>query len=149
MIVAATQRVAHAQPAGSDATISGFSIPEVDENGDVKWRVMGDSARLKPTGGPIDITKVRLEMYRNTKVDMVLTSPQCLFDREKREAETDAPVEIVGRSLVITGNGFFWSGTNNLLVIRNNAKVIVTDMKSLTKPTNNNNTNFVPKEAAK
>jgi hypothetical protein len=134
MMVMATQRSSVAESTGSEATISGFSIPEVDENGDMKWRVMGESARLKPTGGPIDITKVRLEMYKNARVDMVLTSPRCLFDREKREAETDAPVEITGRSLVITGDGFFWSGTNNLLVIRNNARVIVSDMRAITAP---------------
>jgi len=119
------------------ATVTGFSIPEVGEDGEMKWKVLGDSARFNPSGGPVDITQVRMELYRNAKVDMVLTSSRCLFDREKREAETEAPVEISGKNIVITGDGFFWSGTNNLLVIRNNARVIVTNAKSfMNEPTN-------------
>ena len=73
-------------------------------------------------------------MYKDSKVDMVLTSTQCLYDREQRVAETEAPVEIKGNNITITGNGFFWSGTNNLLVIRHDAKVVITDSKSFVKP---------------
>ena len=123
-----------AQPSKDVATITGFSIPEVDENGQLKWKVLGESARLNPSGGPVDITRVRMEMYKDSQVDMVLTSPQCLYDREKRQAETEAPVEINGKNILITGDGFFWNGAENLLVIRHNAKAVVTDSKSFVKP---------------
>jgi hypothetical protein len=126
-----------AQPITGEATITGFSIPEVDDSGALKWKVLGDSARFKPTGGPIDITQVRMELYKDSKVDMVLTSRQCFFDREKREAQTDAPVEITGRNLTITGNGFFWSGPDNLLVIRNNARVVLNNVQPLATASTN------------
>jgi len=119
-----------AQSTGDVATITGFSIPELDENGKVKWKVLGDLAKFNTAGGPADITRVRMEMYKDSQVDMVLTSPQCFYDREKREAETDAPVQITGKNLYITGTGFFWSGTNNLFVIRNHAHVFVANQKT-------------------
>lgn len=126
------------------ATITGFSIPEVDDTGELKWKVLGDYARFNPHGGPADITRLRMEMYKGTNVDMVLTSPQCLYDREKREAETEAPVQITGKDLFVTGNGFFWSGTNNLLVIRRDARVVLKNSKSFVKPSTNDVTQTNP-----
>ncbi len=126
------------------ATITGFSIPQLDDNGVLKWKVLGDSARFNPDGGPVDITQVKMEMYKNARVDMVLTSPRCRFDREKQEAMTDAPVEIKGKNVVITGTGFFWSGTNNLLVIRRDARAVVANPRAFLKPS----TNGVPATAS-
>lgn len=125
------------QQTGDVATITGFSIPEVDDQGVLKWKVLGDFATFNPHGGPVDITRVRMEMYKDAQADMVLTSPKCLYDRERREAQTDAPVQITGKNLFITGTGFFWSGTNNLLVIRRDARVVVTNAKTFAKPATN------------
>ena len=130
MVFAWGARLAVAQQQTNDvATITGFSIPEVDDQGVLKWKVLGDFATFNPHGGPVDITRVRMEMYKDSQVDMVLTSPQCWYDREKREAQTDAPVQITGKNLFVTGNGFYWSGTNTLLVIRANAHVFVLNQK--------------------
>ena len=143
-------RHALGQQSSNVATMTGFSIPEVDDSGQLKWKVIGESARLNPTGGPVDITQVRMEMYKDSRVDMVLTSPQCFFDRDKRQAETEAPVQITGKNIIITGDGFFWSGSDNLLVIRHNAKAVVTDSKSFGKPSSDAAaTNRPPPEAGK
>lgn len=120
---------ARAQAVSGDATITGFSIPEVDEEGRVKWKLLGDTAVLKASG-PVDIRGMRIEMYKNETVDLVLRSTRCLYDRDRQEAHTDTPVEIKGRDIVVTGDGFFWSNTNNLLVIRRNAKVVFTNPKA-------------------
>ena len=130
-------RPVSAQPTNDVATITGFSIPEVDDKGEMKWKVLGDFAKFNPRGGPVDITGVRLEMYKNANVDMVLTSPQCLYDRDKREAETESPVRITGKDMSITGNGFYWSGTNNMVVIRRNARVVVNNSKAFVKTSTN------------
>lgn len=114
----------HAQTEVNEATVTGFSIPEVDDEGRMRWKVMGESARFKPQG-PVHIEGARLEMYRDEQVDIVLTTPHCTYDRQRQEAKTDSPVRIEGKDVVVTGNGFFWSGTSNLVVIRKNARVVM------------------------
>ena len=138
-VVAWAMSPARAQTEVHEATITGFSIPEVDEEGQIRWKVMGDSARFKPAG-PVHIEGVRLELYKDEKVDMVLTAPHCTYDREKQEATTDSPVRIEGHNVLVTGTGFFWSGTNNLVVIRKNARVILSDIGLVSPKAGNSST---------
>ena len=110
--------------------IENFEVPQRDENGDLKWKLSGDRATIRPDG-LMDIHNARAEFYTSNKVDLVFTSAVCLLDRINNRAATDAPVRIERENMIVTGIGGDWDGNTGALTIRRNVQVIIKNAEAL------------------
>lgn len=106
--------------------IEKFEVPERDDNGNLKWKLVGERAVIRPDG-LMDIQNARAEFYTSNKVDMVFSSPTCLLDRANNHATTDGRVRIDRENIVMTGIGGEWNGNTASMVIRSNVCVVITN----------------------
>jgi hypothetical protein len=106
--------------------IERFEVPDRDENGNLKWKLNGERAVIRPDG-LMDIQNARAEFYTSNKVDMVFSSPTCLLDRANSHATTDDRVRIDRENMVLTGVGGEWDGAKSSMVIRSNVCVIISN----------------------
>jgi hypothetical protein len=106
--------------------IEKFEVPDRDENGNLKWKLNGERAVIRPDG-LMDIQNARAEFYTSNKVDMVFSSPTCLLDRANSHATTDDRVRIDRENMVLTGIGGEWDGNKSAMTIRSNVCVIITN----------------------
>lgn len=104
--------------------IEKFEVPERDEAGNLKWKVNGDRAAIRPDG-LLNIQNARAQFYTSNRVDMVFSSPTCLLDRANNHATTDDHVRIDRENMLLTGIGGEWDGNNSSLVIRSNVCVVI------------------------
>jgi 3-deoxy-D-manno-octulosonate 8-phosphate phosphatase (KDO 8-P phosphatase) len=119
-----------AQPKKMDSAPSGyiekFEVPQRDEDGNLKWKLIGERAVIRPDG-MMDIQNARAEFYTTNKLDMVFSSPTCLLDRANSHATTQDHVRIDRENMVLTGIGGEWNGSTSTMIIRSNVCVIITN----------------------
>ena len=106
--------------------IEKFEVPERDDDGNLKWKLIGDRAVIRPDG-MMDIQNARAEFYTSNKVDMVFSTPTCLLDRANNHATTDDHVRIDRENMVLTGVGGEWDGNKSSMVIRSNVCVVISN----------------------
>jgi len=106
--------------------IEKFEVPEWDEAGNLRWKLMGDRAQLR-MDGTMDIHNARAEFYQSNKVAMVLSAPQCYLDRVNKRAATDGPVRLERADVVVTGTGALWDSGSSSVLLRSNVQVLVTN----------------------
>lgn len=129
IVAAATARADSAdttnQP-GDNASgyIEKFEVPQRDDDGNLKWKLGGDRALIRPDG-LMNIFNVRAEFYSSNAVDMVFTSPTCVLDRANDRAATEAPVRIERSNMIVTGVGGDWDGKTSLLFVHHNVQVVL------------------------
>jgi hypothetical protein len=104
--------------------IEKFEVPERDDDGNLKWKLIGERAVIHPDG-MMDIQNARAEFYTSNKVDMVFSTPTCLLDRANSHATTDDHVRIDRENMVLTGIGGEWDGEKSSMVIRSNVCVVI------------------------
>lgn len=110
---------------GEIQTIRGFEMPEFDRDNRLRSRLMGELARIMPSG-QVDIEKMRIDFYDdNREVEMQVTAETCLYDRQSRNAESDTRVRIARQNMIITGKGFIWNADDGLFEIHEDAKVVI------------------------
>jgi 3-deoxy-D-manno-octulosonate 8-phosphate phosphatase (KDO 8-P phosphatase) len=113
-------------PDAATGYIEKFEVPERDDNGNLKWKLIGERAVIRPDG-LMDIQNARAEFYTSNKVDMVFSSPTCLLDRLNNHATTDDRVRIDRENMVVTGIGGEWNGNTTSMVIHSNVCVVITN----------------------
>lgn len=104
--------------------LKGFRYPEYDEQGLLKYEVVGDEAQIAPDG-LIAIKNLKLTFYEGGKLVMEMTTPHCLFDRTRRAASSTADVWVARREIEVTGRGFEWEGQEGRMNIQSNARVVL------------------------
>lgn len=153
MSVAATTVWAETKDAGkpSDGVratgfIERFEVPEMDEKGNLKWKLFGERARLR-ADGLMDVYNMRAEFFSDNKVTLVFTTDACLLDRVNKKATTDAPVRIERDNMVLTGTGGEWSGDAATFVVRRDVRMeikMASDLMKATKSAVDNGTRKEP-----
>lgn len=113
------------KPADNSGYIEKFEVPQRDEDGNLKWKLIGERAVIRPDG-MMDIQNARAEFYTTNKLDMVFSSPTCRLDRANNHATTQDHVRIDRENMVLTGIGGEWNGDTSSMVIRSNVCVIIT-----------------------
>ena len=106
--------------------IEKFEVPQRDDDGNLKWKLIGERAVIRPDG-MMDIQNARAEFYTTNKLDMVFSSPTCRLDRANNHATTQDHVRIDRENMVLTGIGGEWSGDTSSMIIRSNVCVIITN----------------------
>jgi lipopolysaccharide export system protein LptC len=110
--------------------ITGFRVPEYDDQGRMKSQLFGDYARI-PMTGPIEVHQLKYEFYtaNSTQAEMRITAPLCFYDREHGEAHSDGAVRIARDDMVVTGVGFNFSRATERMVIHHQVKVVLKGMR--------------------
>ncbi len=108
--------------------IRSFRVPEYDDEGRLKWVFSGDEALFREDG-TVHITGVKVEIYRDGRVDMLLRSPECDYGQDQKRAWTDAPVEITAPNLSIRGEGMDWKAEDGVMVLKRKVRVTVLNPK--------------------
>lgn len=118
------------RPVEATGYIEKFEVPERDDDGNLKWKLMGDRAQIQPDG-LMNVSNLRAEFYTSNKVDMVFTAPTCTLDRMNKRASTDGPVRIQRANMVLTGIGGDWSDENSTFHLRSNVRLILTGEQTI------------------
>ena len=111
----------------------GIKFPEYDRQSGKIRSLLTSATALQQKGGPIQLTGVRLETYSydsgQRKVELVVETPHCLFDVEKRIANSPGAVNVyrTDRRVSLTGEGFLWNSESGLLIVSNNVRTVVFD----------------------
>ena len=108
--------------------VTGFRVPTYDAKNNLTSQMFGDTATIL-ADGRVDITELRMEFYSGTasnrQIEMRVTSPRCVYNRNSGSATSDAPVRIARDNMVVTGNGFEWNNKEQRLVILRDSKVVL------------------------
>jgi hypothetical protein len=112
------------EPALATGYIEKFEVPERDEQGNLRWVLIGDRAKFREDG-LMTVLNMRAEFYHHNQVELVFSSPTCVLDQPNRQATTDAPVRFEANNMVVTGIGADWVGASNTFLIRSNVHVVI------------------------
>lgn len=116
--------VCRAQDFGTGMEISGFRVPDYDEKGQLRAQLYGEHATVL-ADREVEITNLKIEMYKDGKVVMTVFSPHCFFNMETRQARSEGRVLIESGLMTVVGRGFTWSAEAGRFEILNDSKVLV------------------------
>jgi len=116
--------VAVAQDFGTGMEVSGFRVPDYDDQGALRAQLYGGHAKVLE-GGEVEITNLKIEMYKDGKVAMTVFSPHCFFNMDTRQARSEGRVLIESGLMTIVGRGFTWSAEAGRFEILHDSKVLV------------------------
>lgn len=103
-------------------TVKEFRLPEYDEEGNLKQQLYGETATFLPDG-IIQLTGLKIEIFRNKEVTARVYSPDCAYDPARKRAASKEHIRVVTEKAVLTGDGFAWNGENEQFQIFKNAKI--------------------------
>jgi hypothetical protein len=109
--------------------IQGFTVPDYDDQMNLKSKLHGDYANIHPNG-IVDIKNLMIEFFNKEKVNMRVTAPQCTYDRRNKKASSERTVRIAREDMVVTGKGFAWNSDKERFVISTNVKVVLRNVRS-------------------
>ncbi|MBM4153475.1 MAG: hypothetical protein FJ221_00380 [Lentisphaerae bacterium] len=110
--------------------VGGFRLPDYAEDGTLQTQLFGEHA-LALSNGLIEIRGLRIEMYKDGQVETRVTSPHCLYDRERQSAGSTSSVRITRGDVVITGDDYLYSPRRQRFEIHTNARVVLRDVRGL------------------
>jgi hypothetical protein len=109
---------------GAGMEVSGFRVPDYDDAGQLRAQLYGGYAKVLD-GGLVEITNLKIEMYREGKVAMTLFAPHCFFNMETHQARSEGRVLIESEMMTVVGIGFTWSSEDGRFDILHDSKVLV------------------------
>ena len=105
--------------------ISGFRVPDYDEEGNLKSQLHGDYAKIRPND-EVEITNLKIETYdRGSEPEMLVTSPHCVYNRQSGSARSESALRIARDNMIITGEGYVWDSGSERFIIRRKARVVL------------------------
>jgi hypothetical protein len=116
--------VCRAQDLGTGMEISGFRVPDYDDQGQLRAQLYGEHAVVLENR-EVEITNLKIEMYKEGVVAMTVFAPHCFFNMETRQARSDGRVLIESGPMTVTGRGFTWSAEAGRFEILHDSKVLV------------------------
>ncbi|MCM8525253.1 MAG: LPS export ABC transporter periplasmic protein LptC [Lentisphaeraceae bacterium] len=98
-----------------------FSVPEYDKNGKLSCVIHGDKGQI--FGKEALISGVLVEIHHKDS-PLMLTTPKCKYNLEKKRCSSNEDVDIKGDGVKITGTGFDIDNNDKKIFIRSNVKVV-------------------------
>jgi len=106
--------------------ITGFMVPELDKDNNLKSQVSGAKARYGD-GDTVQISDLKIETFKDGDVDMTISSPECIYDRKTRIAQSESRVRIDRENMVITGEDYVYDSDKKTFEIKKDVKVVLID----------------------
>lgn len=116
--------VAVAQDFGVGMEMSGFRVPDYDDQGQLRAQLYGGHAKVLE-GGEVEVTNLKIEIYKDGEVVMTVFSPHCFFNRDSRQARSEGRVLIESGLMTIAGRGFRWSAAGGRFEILHESRVLL------------------------
>ena len=113
-----------AQDMGAGMEISGFRVPEYDDQGQLRAQLYGEHAKVLEKS-EVEITNLKIEMYKDGELAMTVFSPHCFFNMETRKAHSEGRVLIESGMMTLVGRGFAWSAAAGHFEVLHDSKVLV------------------------
>jgi hypothetical protein len=113
--------------------VAGIRAPYYDDAGELQAQLYGGHAKVLEDGR-VDIANLRIDIYRNGEVAMVVFAPQCFSQvnegmqdsgRKVLNISSDGTVLIELDEMSIVGRGFRFNSENNRFEILHDSKVLV------------------------
>lgn len=104
--------------------VTGFRVPDYDENGQLRAQLYGGHAVMLE-GGEVEITNLKIEMYKDGAVVMTVFSPHCFFNMDSHLAHSEGRVLIESAFMTVLGRGFTWSAEAGRFEILHESKVLM------------------------
>jgi hypothetical protein len=124
ILVVAAALMCRAQDMGTGMEISGFRVPDYDDQGQLRAQLYGEYAKVLEDGD-VEITNLKIEMYKDGEVAMTLFAPHCFFNKDTRQARSDGDVLIDSGMMTVVGRGFTWSAEAGRFEIMHDSKVLL------------------------
>lgn len=116
--------------------IKNFKIPEYNEKtGALESIIYGDDALFNRQTRVADINALKIEIYKNNKVETVVTSPVCVYDQNRGTAKSADKIMIRQDKLQVTGVGYTWNRLDQVFRIEHEARV---ELRGMNKSMNKN-----------
>lgn len=109
--------------------ITGFRVPEYDEEGIMTSQLFGDRAVMQG-GGKVKIDGVSMDFYRDGEVFMKVKSPYCFFNQKTNEARSDAPLEADMEGVRVRGRGYILKSNKRTVQIHEDSQVVIDESMS-------------------
>jgi hypothetical protein len=113
-----------AQDMGVGTEASDLRVPDYDEQGELRAQLYGEHFKVLAEG-EVEITNLKIEMYKDGEVVMTVFAPHCFFNMDSRQARSDGRVLIESGLMTVVGRGFVWSAEAGRFEILNESKVLV------------------------
>jgi hypothetical protein len=95
------------------------------EDGKIKTQLIAGKAK-PPIQGDWEAWDVRIEFYTpEGVVEAFMTADDCRYNREAGTARSDSNVRLEKSDIIITGKGFEWNATNQIVKIMSDVKVVM------------------------
>jgi len=104
--------------------VKGFSYPDYDEHGNLKFKLVGDEAKIQ-ADGLIQVKNLEIVFYEDGEITTRVTTPWCMFNRETRVVTSTSTVSISRSEIVLNGKGFEWNAEQECFNIRHDAEVVL------------------------
>ena len=109
-----------------------FKVPTdryYTEEGVLKSKVFGEVAIMRPND-MVDIKEFKIERYDSDEnVEMTITAPDCTFNKKTKSAQSPDKVRIAAEKMIVTGKDFTWDSGTERFIIREDAKVVLMDVR--------------------
>lgn len=107
--------------------ISGFRVPEYDEQGQMVSQLFGEHAQMG-SNQTVRIDGVRVEFYRDGQPFLTATTPYCFYDRAARQVNSDAPVRAEMDGMLLTGKGILLKAGEQTVHVQEQCRVEIADV---------------------
>ena len=109
----------------ADMPIKNMRLPlDRYDDGKIKMQLVAAQAKVPPEG-EILAKQVRLEFYKDDRIDALMTTDECRYDRVKGTAKSESQIRIEQAGVLITGTGFECNMQDQTMKILHNAKVVL------------------------
>lgn len=85
--------------------ITGFRVPDYDDQGEMSSQLFGEKAEIQPNG-EVKINGMRIEFYKEKETFMEVTSPYCFYNQKEQKAHSDAVIFADMERVQMCGKGF-------------------------------------------
>lgn len=103
--------------------ISGFRVPEYNDQGQMTSQLFGDHAELQGNR-EVEITGARMEFYRDGDVFMTVQSPRCFYNQKSRKVQSEEAVTAEMDGVRLTGTGYFLDVDGRTVRVLNDSRVV-------------------------
>ena len=110
--------------------VKGVRSPYYDDQGELQAILYGKQAKMLE-GDVTDITGLRIDLYKDKKVNATLYAPQCLSHVVEKSGqsilvvESDGDVMVEMQGIIVVGRGFRFRSDRKRFEILNDARVMV------------------------
>lgn len=111
---------------GVAGSVSGLRLPlGYHDNGQLKAQLRAEKAVVRE-GGKIFASNITSEFFTvEGKLDIMMVAEDCTYDKAGKTALSDGKVRLERQGVVITGRGYEWDSSNQVVCVTSDVRVVI------------------------